>query len=161
MVLLGGRVVRVPVKPILAAAIEQACFGEAQHQSKLLLKLVWKPDVVRVKEGQETAAGMANAEVARCSEAAVHVTGMLKVDNLPGVLADILLSDGGAAVCRAVVDKQQLPVGAGLGEHAFDRLGEKCIAVEKRDDDGDEVAWLIHGRSHAAGFNALIPRMSS
>jgi hypothetical protein len=54
-----------------------------------------------------------------------------------GVLVGVVVGDGEGAVGGAVVPDQQLEVGIGLGEDAFDGLGEVVFAVVGGDDEGD------------------------
>src|SRR5205823_13380684 len=95
----------------------------------LLFQLLRQPDIVGVDEGDVVAARAADAQVACRAHAAVLVAGVVQVAYPGGVQGGVAPGDRSAAVGRAIVDQQQLPVGVGLSEYAGDRLVEVALGV--------------------------------
>ena len=84
-----------------------------------------------------------HARIARRARAAVGVMRMLKIANSLRIACGMATDDRRAAVPRAVVDQQQLPVGPGLREDARDCLLDEALRVQEDHDHGDQ--WLAFG----------------
>lgn len=95
--------------------------------------------VVAVEEEDVVAPGVVEAGVARGAEAAVGLG-----DDVDAAVARSVVGQyGGAAVGRAVVDADGLPVAAGLRQHAVEALAQVGLHVVDGYDDGEKHGGLI------------------
>jgi hypothetical protein len=123
-----------PRIPVLHRARDHAHFGMGQQEGVLTAQLVGKPDVVGVAEGDGLSARVAQPQIPRRAHAAIGVARVLQVPHAIGSAGRGGARQVPAAVARAIIDQQQLPVGEPLSAHAVDRLGEPALGVEKDDD---------------------------
>ena len=75
--------------------------------------------VVGVNEEDKVPPRLLHAQIAGGGDTAV---GFMK-DPDPVVLAGVIVTQGAAAVGRAIVDEKELPVGKGLGQDGVHALG--------------------------------------
>jgi hypothetical protein len=144
-----------PSVPHMEAPIDRSGGRVLQQQIDLPVELLGDPDIVAIQERDHLAAGMGEAQVARCTHAPVRAIRVLQVANPVGVLRRTASRDRGRAVGRAVIAQQQLPRRVGLREHALDRLRKEAFFVVEDRDDGDQRLRPHPGsRSYPCDFDA-------
>jgi hypothetical protein len=91
--------------------------------------------IIGIDERHELTARIRETKIASRAHAEVGVPGVLDITNSLRIPFHVTSRDLGAAVARAVVDQDELPVHQGLREHAPDGLLEERGGILEDDDD--------------------------
>lgn len=140
--------------------------GIPAHGLDLPIELVRQPVVVGVEKRHELAVSLRKALVSgfRESDVRPRKRHQARVVNRP--------NDPQRAVCRPVVDDDDLEVLVGLGDDTFDGLGNELLCIEGWDDDthqrefgrpGKTVAGRLHrtrGRGSHRSRGYTLPQLS-
>src|SRR5579862_507941 len=119
-----------------AVGVDDRAIGEMR---KLELELLWQPNVVGIEQRAVGAPCRLEAGVARGRSPSVRTRDQTDARIGGRVAGD----DLARSVGRAVVDRDQLPVFAGLRLDRLDRLGDGLLGVEDGNDDR-EGRWIGH-----------------
>jgi len=134
----------VPTLPHYRRAAQHSGCGMRFHHRHLLLELPRQPDVIRIEECDILPSRVTHPEIARRARAEVPMALVLQVSDPALMRVRVLQGDRRAAVARAVIHQQQLPVGVRLGGYTLDRFAKELLPVEKRNDGGDQAVASGH-----------------
>ena len=128
-----------------------------QRGVDLLFQLGRMPQIVGIDRRDERSAPPRDAQVSRRRAATI----LLANQRHARVVAYKAPGNVGGAVGRPVVDDEHLDVAVGLGQHRAERLSQRPLGIEGRDDDGDQRICRRHGAATAAAYLPRILRWLS